>query len=94
MGGQIIICRPHNNCGMDSLMKITINDGINQPWKEEVADDGSKAVDVPNGIYKVYVDFGVRSNILGVTVNSNSVNLTATVVAKANKAVIERVDLT
>jgi hypothetical protein len=95
--GTISIYRPQNNCGMGSLMEITIN-GISQPWTGTgtgtVADGATKGFNVPNGIYKVFVKLGVRSNTQEVSISSNSIALTATVIPDASgKIGISRVDL-
>jgi hypothetical protein len=90
--GSIIINRGHNPCGKNSSMEITIN-GSTQTFKDTVEDGGETTVEVPNGIYKVFVKFGIRSNILGVLINNNKINLTATIKHIPDKAIIEQVIL-
>jgi hypothetical protein len=91
MAGTISFYRPHNDCDKNSLMKITVN-GISQLWTAFVADNATEKIDVPDGVYKIFVEFGVQSTKADVNISSSLVNLTVTVDPNTGEMKIEPVD--
>jgi len=74
-------------------MNIFIIDATGKTITENNADGSTKEFDLPNGLYNVYVEFGIRSNIVGIVVNGNTVDLTVKIIPKLHYAVIIKVVL-
>jgi hypothetical protein len=92
--GEISVHRNPNDCGKNSMMDITITD-INGKTKTDTVANGKTAViPVEDGDYTVFVEHGVKSNIVPVTVKSNTVALTATIIPDQTKKIaIEKIVL-
>jgi len=90
--GSISIYRPHNECGKNSPMDITITGTDGNVIKRQVADGETETIEVSDGVYRVYVKHGVESNKVDVEIKGNQVSLTAEVIPK-QLAVIEEIKL-
>jgi small ligand-binding sensory domain FIST len=93
MAGKIAIHRNANDCGKDSLMSITITGTTGETIKGEVANGCTEVFDVEGSEYNVFVELGVRSPTQTITVRSTTITLHASVIPKAGKIGIDRIDL-
>lgn len=91
--GILKIFRPHNDCGCNSPMEIIITDVTGNPNIRKVADNETATIDLPQGLYNVYVKFGIQSNTVCIPMNEKTVKLTACVISQKFKPIIHRVIL-